>query len=68
MFFAALNTVVVVYALYVYFTFDRPRSAAAASAGLGHGSHVSYAVFTDEEPSPASPPLDSMDMSSSSRA
>ncbi len=68
MFFAALNTVVVVYALYVYFTFDRPRSAAAASAGLGHGSHVSYAVFTDDEPSPASPPLDSMDITSSSRA
>ena len=71
MFFAALNAVVVVYALYVYFTFDRPRQAAAASAGSGRGDVVSYKVFTDEESAtvdPRHPPLDSMDMSTSTSA
>jgi MFS family permease len=68
MFFAALNAVVVLYALYVYFTFDRPRSAAAASAGSRLGSHVAYNVFTDEDSSPSAPPLDTMDMKSTARA
>jgi hypothetical protein len=64
MFFAALNAVVVMYALYVYFTFDRPRSAAAASAASRLGGHVAYNVFTDEDTSASAPPLDSMDTSS----
>ncbi len=67
MFFAALNTVVVFYALYVYFTFDRPRQVAAASASR-HGDVVSYKVFTDEESATCDPPLDSMDLSTPARA
>jgi MFS family permease len=67
MFFAALNTVVVFYALYVYFTFDRPRQVAATSASR-HGDVVSYKVFTDEESATCDPPLDSMDLSTPARA
>lgn len=53
MFFAALNTVVVVYALYVYFTFDRPRQAAAAAAGaVHHADVVSYKVLPTMTPPP----------------
>jgi len=72
MFFAALNAVVVAYALYVYFTFDRPRQAAAAAAGLGgQGDVVQYKVFVDEESAQSHdtrPPLDSMDLSTPGRA
>jgi Na+/melibiose symporter-like transporter len=70
MFFAALNTVVVVYALYVYFTFDRPRQAAAAAAGaVGNADIVSYKVFTDDDSASSSRPvLDSMDLTGAERA
>jgi hypothetical protein len=72
MFFAALNAVVVAYALFVYFTFDRPRQAAAAAAGLGsQGEVVQYKVFVDEESAQSHdslPALDSMDMSTPARS